>query len=34
LEVQRGVIVAVDLTRTPQWAKPIVVAAMRQFGAD
>jgi predicted ABC-type ATPase len=34
LEVQREKIVAVDLTTTPQWAKPIVVAAMRQFGAD
>lgn len=32
LEVQRGEITAVDLTTTPQWAKPIVVAAMREFG--
>jgi predicted ABC-type ATPase len=29
LELQRGKIVAVDLKTTPQWAKPIVVAAMR-----
>lgn len=33
LDVQRGKIEAVDLTTTPQWAKPIVVAAMREFGA-
>jgi predicted ABC-type ATPase len=34
LEVQRGKIVGVDLSTTPHWAKPVVVAAMRQFGAD
>ncbi|MCA2999267.1 MAG: hypothetical protein ING75_11760 [Rhodocyclaceae bacterium] len=33
LEVRRGKIVAVDLTPTPQLAEPIVVTAMRQFGA-
>ncbi len=32
LEVQGGKIVAVDLATTPQWAKPIVVAAVREFG--
>lgn len=31
LEIRRGKIVGVDLAATPQWAKPIVVAAVRRF---
>ena len=33
MAVHSGKIVAIDLSTTPQWAKPIVVAALRQFGA-
>ena len=32
LEVQRKKITVVDVITTPKWAKPIVLAALRQFG--